>query len=119
VTGQVLRLENRTRTAAEFMDFPPRKKRRAIIQHSMIISAAALTLIGFRLADDEITGKAEVSDAFGSTLFFLAAGYYISWLPRIWKKSNRTAFEPLVMPVFIAMIVAYLYFSVRNRCCRS
>jgi len=98
----------------EFMEFPPRKKRRTIIQHSMIISVAALTLVSFRLAYDEITGKVDVSDAFGFTLIFLVAGYYIRCLPRIWEKSDRTAFEPLVLPLFIAMIVAYLYFSFRS-----
>ncbi|WP_435008835.1 hypothetical protein P12x_000084 [Tundrisphaera lichenicola] len=98
----------------EFMEFPPRKKRRRIVDHLMIFAVAALALVVFGRADDEVTGKAQVSDAFGFTMIFVVAAYYIEWLPAIWERTRRTAFEPFVMPAFIAMVLAYLYFSFRS-----
>jgi hypothetical protein len=98
----------------DFMEFPPRKKRGTMIPHTMIVSAAALTLLAFLRADDEVTGKAKVSDAYGFTAVFLLAGYFLGWLPEIWKKTNGTVIEPLVMPTLIALILLYLYFSFRS-----
>jgi hypothetical protein len=97
----------------EFMDFPPRKKRRTIARHLMILAAVVMSLVAFGLAEDEVTGKAKLSDACGFTAIFLIAGYYIGWLPEIWEKTNRTAAERFVLPVFIAMILSYLYFGFR------
>jgi hypothetical protein len=98
----------------QFLELRPRRERGALVFHAMILSVAALSLAVFRLADDEVRGKALVSDAYGFTLVFVAAGYYLGWLPEIWRKTGGTAFEPLVMPSFIAMVVAYLYFTFRS-----
>ena len=98
----------------EFMEFPPRKRRGTLIRHAAILSTAALSLFAFHLADDEITGKAEVSDAYGFTLIFLVAGYYIGWLPGIWEKCKGTAFESTLMPIYFLLIIIYLYFSFRS-----
>jgi|GEM_PF-4561498 len=98
----------------EFMEFPPRKRRGTLLRHVAILSSAALSLFAFHLADDEITGKAEVSDAYGFTVIFLVAGYYIDWLPELWGKCKGTSFDFLLMPAFYASIMSYLYFAFRS-----
>jgi len=98
----------------EFMEFPPHKPRGTLARHVSIVSVALLTLGVFRLAEDEITGKAEVSDAYGFTLLFVVAGYYIGWLPEIWRNGKRTVLGPFVMPSFYLLILLYLYFSFRS-----
>ena len=67
----------------EFMDSRPARSDEgsAIICRS---SPSPLSLAAFHRADDEVTGKARVSDAYGFTSVFVVAGYYISWLPAIW-----------------------------------
>jgi hypothetical protein len=79
----------------------------------MILSAALLTLVAFRYADDEVTGKAEVSDAYGFTALFVPAAYLIGWLPEIWARCRRTTTEPLVKPAFMTLVLGYLYFAFR------
>jgi hypothetical protein len=106
--------DERRKAAMDFMEIPHRKRRGTLLRHAMIVSAAILALVAFRVADDEITGKAEVSDAFGFTTLFLLAGYYIGWLPEIWEKCRGTAFESLIMPIFMMLVLAYLYFSFRS-----
>ena len=54
-----------------------------------------------------------MADVLPYTALFLAAGYYLGWLPAIWARADATAFGPLVLPTFMAMIVAYLYFVFR------
>lgn len=98
----------------EFMEFPPRKRRGTLIRHAAIGLSVVLTLIVFRLADDEVTGKAEVSDAYGFTLVFLVAGYYIGWLPEIWKKCEGRTLDSFLMPIFFLLMIGYLYFSFRS-----
>lgn len=98
----------------EFMEFPPRKRRGSLLRHAVILATAALSLFAFHLADDEITGQAEVSDAYGFTLIFLVAGYYIGWLPSFWEKCKGTEFDSLLMPIFFLLISIYLYLSFRS-----
>ncbi|WP_406698348.1 hypothetical protein V5E97_05765 [Singulisphaera sp. Ch08] len=96
------------------MEFPPRKRRGKLIRHAAIVLVAVLTLVTFRFADDEVTGKAEASDAYGFTLIFVVAGYYIGWLSEIWKRCKGKAFDPFVMPIFYMLVLLYLYLSFRS-----
>ena len=98
----------------DFMDFPTPEEPSRLLDHAAILAACAGSLLVFHLADDPITGKAKVTDALGFTLAFLVAGYFIGWLPRIWAKSKATRFEPMVMPSFVAIILAYLYLAFRS-----
>src|SRR5262245_26331826 len=91
------RADRRRRPDMDFMEIPPRKRRPTLPRHAMIVSAALLTLVAFRLADDEVNGRAEVSDAYGFTALFVPAAYLIGWLPEIWGRCRRTTIEPLVM----------------------
>lgn len=98
----------------EFMEFPPRKRRSTVIRHVAIGLTVVMTLLAFHFADDEVTGKAEVSDAYGFTLIFLVAGYYIVWLPEIWKKCEGKAYDSFLMPIFFLLIISYFYFSFKS-----
>ncbi len=99
----------------EFMDLPPRQKRRGtIVRHATILTTVALTLLAFHLADDEVTGEAKLSDAYGFTLIFLLAGYFIASLPELWVKYHRTSIDAFFMPAFFMLIITYLYFSFRT-----
>lgn len=99
----------------EFMDLPPRQKRLGtFVRHATILTTVVLTLLVFHLADDEVTGEAKLSDAYGFTLIFLLTGYFIGWLPEPWAKYKRTSIDAFLMPAFFILIITYLYFSFRT-----
>jgi hypothetical protein len=98
----------------DFMQFPPRKPRGRLIRHGVILSTAALSLFVFRLADDEITGKAQVSDASGFTLIFIIAAYYVGWLPDLWRRCKGTSFDLFLIPILSLSMIVYFYFSFRS-----
>ncbi len=98
----------------DFMDLPPHRRRRKLVRHVMIASTTILTLIVFRFADDNVTGKAKVSDAYGFTLIFLVTGYFVASLSEIWEKCKRTPVEPFLLPIFMALLLFYLYFGFRS-----
>ena len=97
-----------------FMDLTPPKKRRLFVDHLLIVSAVAVSLATFLMANDEVTGKAEVSDAVGFTVLFLGLGYFLAWLPRIWAKTKGTMFESVVTPLFIGLTLVYFYLGFRS-----
>lgn len=98
-----------------FMELPARKgkTRRWLPVHAMILGVAALTLGAFGVADDEITGRALVSDAYAFTFLYVIAAYDLALLPILWKSSKASRAEPWLTPILMAIVVAYLYFSFR------
>jgi hypothetical protein len=98
-----------------FMELPARKSKRSrwLPVHAMVLGVAVLTLAVFGMADDEVTGKALVSDAYAFTLLFAFAGYYLTLLPLLWKRTEASAAEPWLTLVLMAIVIAYLYFSFR------
>ena len=68
----------------------------------------------FGRAVDEVTGRAQLGDALGFTAAFLATGFYIAALPRLWRSTGGRPAAALVMPGFVALVLGFLYLGLRT-----
>ena len=71
----------------------------------------ASSLLTFGGSIDEITGRANPVNALIFTCLFLILACWLIYLSQIWARIKGTAFDSLVMPLFIALMLAYLYSS--------
>lgn len=84
-----------------------------LMDHLLLWGAAAATLGLFTVARDFYRGKAEVGDAVPFTLAFVATGYLLSSLPWIWRNTDHTRLAGLIMPSFMALVMAYFVLALR------
>src|SRR5690606_27917520 len=71
------------------------------------------TLVLFAVSEDFYRGKAKVGDAIPFTAAFLATGYFLSGLTEIWGGVDRTRLDGLVLPGFMAVVMAYFVLAGR------
>ncbi len=98
----------------EFLDLKSSRKRSAVFDHLIVLAVFALTLAVFHISYDPHRGKGSVSDGAAFSVFYLGVAYYYGWLPSIWSITLHRWFGSLVMPVFIALVLVYLYLTFKT-----
>jgi hypothetical protein len=101
-------------SVVEFLDLKSSRKRSVGFDHLVIVAVFALSLAVFHASYDPHRGKGSVSDGAAFSVFYLGVAYYFGWLPSIWSASLHRWFGSLVMPVFIALVFAYLYLTFKT-----
>lgn len=97
-----------------FLDLPPRRPRRLLVDHALIWSGVVATLVAFGRASDEITGPANRLDALVLTALFVLNGYLLISLPTIWTQPRSSWLPRLATPLFILLTLAYFYLGFRS-----
>ena len=98
----------------EFPDLKSSRKRSTAFDHLIVLAVFALTLAVFHVSYDPHRGKGSVSDGAAFSVFYLGVAYYFGWLPSLWPASLHRRSGSLVMPVFIALVFAYLYLTFKT-----
>jgi len=97
----------------DLSELTPRRQESRIIDHLLLWGSWAFTLGVFAVADDRWRGSARVTDGLAFSLVFVATGYVQAWLPQIWRQTDRTPLAGFVTPLFMTLVLAYLYFAFR------
>ena len=97
-----------------FMDLTPAQRPGPGLNLALVIGGAALTLFLFGRPEDEVTGRAHLGDSLGFTAAFLATGLYVAGLPLLWRRTHGRPSAALVMPGFVALVLAFLYLGLRT-----
>lgn len=82
--------------------------------HLLLWSVSVATLALFAMSRDFYRGKAEIGDALPFTVAFLVTGYFLSGLSWIWGKTGQTRLDGLVLPGFMAVVMAYFVLVCRT-----
>jgi hypothetical protein len=91
----------------------PRRTPNRLPDHLLLWGVAFGTLMLFATSRDFYRGKAEIGDAIPFTVAFLVTGYFLFGLSWIWGIADRTRVAGLVLPGFMAVVMAYFVLGCR------